>query len=259
MSLDSPFETRQPAMESPEITIDISIFIHLRKTAPLYPLAGFPQCLLWFPRILESDQPHLKQRYLSAWCWCQMGMGEMNETYEENKKWSNFLLVSIFSDVVSRWCGIKCVEMNLLKTIPTHCWGLWNDFSGHRITTRNEKTNTITENIQEKHPKTSNNTKSLLNLLIFFSKRPGICFPINRPERFKPSSSEKSGKSDNNCPRKSHSPKPATFHGSWLWTVGMVAWWVGYTKTVMEKEPFPTGKTSRVKNLFILACWFTSL
>ena len=113
--------------------------------------------------------------------------------------------------------------------------------------------------IQEKHPKTSNNTKSLLNLLIFFSKRPGICFPINRPERFKPSSSEKSGKSDNNCPRKSHSPKPATFHGSWLWTVGMVAWWVGYTKTVMEKEPFPTGKTSRVKNLFILACWFTSL
>ena len=26
----------------------------------------------------------------------QMGMGEMNETYEENKKWSNFLLVSSF-------------------------------------------------------------------------------------------------------------------------------------------------------------------
>lgn len=176
-----------------------------------------------------------------------------------------FSLGEQFSDVVSkRWCGIKCVEMNLLKTIPTHCCAFETISLGielppgtkrQTLTTGSRTTITSKKNIQ----------KHLITLRVCWicgkknSERPGICFPINRPERFKPSSSEKSGKSDNNCPRKSHSPKPATFRGSWLLTVGMVAWWVGYTKTVMEKEPFPKGKTSRVKNLFILACWFTSL
>lgn len=153
--------------------------------------------------------------------------------------------------------------MNLLKTIPTHGWGLWNDFSGHRITSRNEKTNTQQLGVEpHSHPRqTSPKNQTTLRVCwicwYVFSKRPGICFPINRPERFKPSSSEKSGKSDNNCPRKSHSPKPATF--PWELIVDWWGCWVGHTKTVMEKEPFPKGKTSRVKNLFILACWFTSL